>query len=63
MYQDNAPQVLGAAVTSVGGIAVLPATGDNIIFTVAAYAAIVIGVTTLALQVMVAIYRIYSRSK
>lgn len=57
MYQDNAGQVLGAATTSVVGIAVLPATGGNPIFTFAAIAAIVIGGTALLLQIGVGLYR------
>lgn len=60
MYQGH---TLGTATPAVAGIAVLPATGGNTIFTIAAYTAIVIGVTALVLQLGVGIYRLSARSK
>jgi hypothetical protein len=54
MYQD----VLSAATPTALGVAVLPATGGNTIFTVAAYTAIVIGVSALLLQLAVGVYRL-----
>ncbi len=56
-------QTLGTATPAVAGIVALPATGGNTIFTIAAYAAIVIGVTALALQLGVGFYRLSARSK
>lgn len=58
MYQD----VLSATAPVVAGVAVLPNTGGNTIFSVAAYAAITIGVTALVLQLAAGIYRLSARS-
>ncbi|HJQ08413.1 MAG TPA: hypothetical protein VJ836_02935 [Candidatus Saccharimonadales bacterium] len=61
MYQEG--QVLGAAAPLGAGIAALPATGGNPVFTIAAYAAITIGVTAVVLQLVAGIYRFSSRAK
>lgn len=55
MYQSGAGTVLG--------VSVLPATGNIPVLRYAAIAAIVIGVTSLVLQLVVAAYRSSARTK
>lgn len=56
-------ETLGSSTTATAGIVTLPATGGNTVFKMAAFSAIVIGVTALLLQLSVGIYRLTARRK
>jgi hypothetical protein len=57
MYGKGADSIIGSTTVTGAGVAMLPATGGNMIATILAYTAIGIGVAALASQLIVRIAR------